>query len=369
MGRTVVLFALFFAAGCAGAPPDQLDVTGLAHLEAAGVRVYYTGAVERSRLERDDVAGAVAQIWSGVEGELGVAPPRAEVILHRPREQSLRREPARVLETRAHLGHSDGAWRIRFRYPWTLGGGSRGALLSTACHEIAEAAVMLRVTVLDPYVRWMHDGVADLVEHLVLSRVQPLVAEDRLRLTLDFVASRRAEGVDRIDLRRWRQLSPVVVRSHRFVDRAGGNLSLTDVPGSLERVRSARAATDDPGRQAALDDLVEILAGARDVADRPWAEGEARPHHPVDRDSLFYAASFAYFLALERAHPGTAKGVVRLLSARREAGDHVLTAAEVEALVAEAADPAGGRLPDLSRITTEDVLGWLRAEQHRMERR
>ena len=178
------------------------------------------------------------------------------------------------------------------------------------------------------------------------------------------------EGTGEVWLvRRWRQLSSVVVRSHRLLPRGAKNLSLLDVPASLEQVRAARVATRDRALRVALRELEEILANAAHRAGRGWAKGEARPHDPVSGDYLFYAASFAYWLELERAHPGTARAFARLLAARREAGDHVLTAREIEALVARAAGFEGGLARDLSQVTSEQVIAWLRAEQRRMGRR
>src|SRR5437016_4198482 len=53
-------------------------------------------------------------------------------------------------------------------------------LRGTVAHEVAEATVLTRVPILDPYLRWMHDGIAESVEYRVLQQLDPKAASATL---------------------------------------------------------------------------------------------------------------------------------------------------------------------------------------------
>jgi hypothetical protein len=141
------------------------------------------------------------------------------------------------------------------------------------------------------------------------------------------------------------------------------------VQASLARVRRAAAAPalDDepPGRRAALAELEAMLLTAAQRQRLAWREGEGRTDDPDALDYLFYNASFALWVHLERASPGTLQRFVAALSARR-ADDLVLTAAEATALLREAAGDVV--LPPLERLPLAWVEEVLHAEERRLER-
>ena len=357
-------------AGCVIAPPGTDDVGALGHVELAfgngsqvKVRIFHTADVERR--EANALLPQIAAICSEVHAVIGFVPPRTEVILYQPSSPAGARG-RHVHETRGDLVQEESGWRIRFVYPWR-GEQGLGQLWGTTAHEVAEATILLRVTVLDPYVRWMHDGIADLVEHEVLASLQPSLAMEGLGRSLRFLADRREAGIRRIDLRRWRQLSPFLVRSHRYLGPGETNLVLDDRTASLLRVRKAKARTDDPVFLVGLGEIEQILLRCGDIERQAWRFDEARPRDPLTQDFLFYNVSFALWLHLERQRPGTLRTFVRLIAAKRTSDDHVLTGPEVEALLAQAAK--GLELPDLSDVLVSDAEAWLNAEARRISSR
>ncbi len=365
--RHCIWIGLILLSGCLTAPPGTDDVGSLGHVELFAerprrprVRVFHTADVERR--EAESLLPQVAAICSEVHAVLGFAPPRTELILYQPSAPAGARG-RHVHETRGDLVQEETGWRIRFVYPWR-GEQGLGQLWGTTAHEVAEATILLRVTVLDPYVRWMHDGIADLVEHEVLARLQPALAAKNLKRTLRFLAERRAAGVRRVDVRRWRQLSPFLVRSHRYLGAGETNLVLDDRTESLRRVRKAKTRTDDPVFLEGLGEIEKIFLHAGDVERQVWRADEARPGDPLTQDFLFYNVSFALWLHVERERPGTLKEFVRLIAARRSEDDHVLTGAEVESLLKQAAQ--GLELPDLSNLLVTDAEAWLKAEARRI---
>lgn len=349
----VTALALLPLAACYVAPPGLSDeeLRQLTHVEQDGVRVYW----RQDELQKEQVTRVLPRLASvarTVSERIGCAPPPAAVVLWVPGGvRGSGRDPIHT----THGIFSGG--RVTFRYPWEPDDPEALApLLGTAAHELAEAAVLRQVTAIDPYLRWFHDGLAELVEHQVLVLTDPEAARSALERGLELLAEQRARGVVRIDLERWRQLAPWIIRSQRFLD-SGGNLSLEDLPASRERVRKAMAAATADVRRRGLEELLQVIERAEAAAARPWSADEARPDDPQLRDFLFYLCSFAVWLDLERRSPGAARRATAELIRRRAEDDHVLQASEGRELFLSAAKgvtplPLGG----LPLISVETVL-------------
>lgn len=342
--------------GCYMAPPgiEPAQIAGYERLEQGRIRLHWV----KGNLDRADVEPLLADLTSvaqEVSARFGCAPPPASVVVWKPPGVA-GAGSERVLTTHGALLPGG---RVVFRCAWDPGDpGGLYPLLGTCAHELAEAAVLTRVTAIDPYLRWFHDGLAELAEHEVLVAHDPAHARAELERDLRFLAEQRERGVTRIDLTRWRQLSPWIVRSFRFLDEPG-NLSLLDLPASRQRVRSALERVGSAQlRRRGLLELVEVLENASAVAARPFEPDEARPDDAEARDLLFYISSMAVWLHLERRSPGTARRAVAELERRRWVEeDHVFRAAEALDLVGVAA-PGVDPLPlrDLPLETVERVL-------------
>lgn len=356
--RPFLLLAALAGPGCYAPPPgiDDPDLVQLENVSLGRAWIYYRKGdltADEARALASDVAG----VREGVGKRTGVEPPRAEVVVYAPSGPPSTAEPfVHPTLARADREH------VRFRYPLAeddpLG---RSQLLGTVGHEVAEATVLGAVEAIDPHVRWLHDGIAELVEHEVLVERDPATARRLLDRALDFVRDRRAAGVEWVDLTRWRQIAPTVVRSHRFVGRP--NLSLDDVAGARARVAAARAGAP-PERLAQLDELDGLLERVEARRRLPWRPGEATTDDPDALDYVFYVAAFAVWLDLERAAPGVVARTVAGLRARREGGDLVLAEEEGLAIVREAAK--GAELPPLVRVELEQVERRLRVESARL---
>ncbi|RMG16404.1 MAG: hypothetical protein D6731_06240 [Planctomycetota bacterium] len=350
--------------GCATLPlpadPARLPRVELALPSAGTLRIYHTADISADLARR--LLGHVAAVSTRVQDRLGASPPRTEIVLYRPAGPTASVSEGQVRETRADLVQEASGWRIRFSYPWSDDPRDPGQLLGTTAHEIAEATILLNVTVIDPYLRWVHDGVAEFAEHEALRELMPEVARENLRRTINFVRERREDGVTFVDLSRWRQLASYLVRSHRFLGPNESNLSLVQLGRSVRRVRNARVSIQDPLLLAGLAEIEDILVHARRQSRRPWSPGEARPDDPVHQDYLFYNAAFALWLELERASPGVAQRTLEAFAARRAKDDHVLSAAEAQRIVAEA---AGRERLDL-RVPIDRVESVLEAELARL---
>ncbi|HBP18372.1 MAG TPA: hypothetical protein DEA08_11355 [Planctomycetes bacterium] len=349
-----MLLAGLLLAGCASQPPRLEDRHLLAHVELddGAARIYYR---DLPRATASTLLGEVADVRSQLTGELGFTPPRAELVVY-PSEGDAKS----VRETRCELTRDSagrGRWVIVFAYPLE---DDRSSLLGTTGHEMAEAVVLLRVTVIDPYLRWIHDGVAELTEQRVLARCARRSALANLRQARRFLEERLAAGEEWADLGRWRQLAPWIVRSHRFLGPNQANLSLNDIPGAVARVRQAKAL--DPELAGGLSELEAMLLRADGISQRGWAPGEARGDDPDTRDFLLYTLSFAVWLEIERSTPGATRAFLSALEARRAAGDHVLSAAEGLALVREACP----QLPPVERYPLARALAVLEAEEQRL---
>jgi hypothetical protein len=340
-----------------GLTPDELS--RLEKAETGGVRLHWR-ADELTREQALQLLSQLSSIAQSVSAQLGCAAPPAAVALWVPGGVSgSGRDPIHT----THGVLSEG--RVTFRYPWDPDDpGALDGLLATAAHELSEAAILGRVTAIDPYLRWLHDGLAELCEHQVLLARSPEQVRQLLGRNLELLAGQRARGLVRIDLERWRQLAPWVIRSQRFLDE-GGNLSLEDFSGSRRRVNQAllRAGTAELRRKG-LEELLQVLNRAEELSTRPWSADEARPDDPALRDFLFYVSSLAVWLDLERRAPGAARRAVAELGRRRAQDDHVLQAGEGrEALLAAAAGVTPLPLGGLPLLSVEAVL---RAELERL---
>jgi hypothetical protein len=354
-------------AGCFTTPPSIEDdsIIRMENVSLGGSRVYYRDDVAPERAHA--VVQDVEPIRLQVGDLLGVAPPRTQLVVWEPGGPPGAAGP---LVDRVLCLFLDRDYTIRFRYPLEddepLG---RAQLLGTVGHEVAEATVLGLVTTLDPYLRWMHDGVAELVEHEVLAQQDREGARLLLQRTLAFVKEQRAGGVEWVDLTRWRQIGDDVVRAQRLLQDGLGPLGLGDLARARARVRQAQAlagADAGDGRRDGLAELGRILDDAETRAGQPWRPGEARTDDAEALDYLFYNAAFAVWLGAERAAPGALQRFAAGLVERRGAGDAVLAAAEAAALFAEAAP--GARCPPLDHVPLEWIEGTLAAEVQRLSR-
>lgn len=345
---------LLLLAGCYVAPPgiEPEQLARYEKLEEGRIRLHWVqGNLEKGEVE--PLLPELASVAQAVSARFGCAPPPVSVVVwDPPGVAGAGSEP--VLATHGYLREG----RVVFRYAWDPDEGGLVPLLGTSAHEMAEAAVLSRVTAIDPYLRWLHDGLAELAEHEVLLARDPAHARAELERTLRFLAEQRQLGVRWIDLGRWRQLSPWVVRSFRFLDDPG-NLSLLDIPASQARVQSALKNVGSAElRKRGLLELVEVLSMAAEIAARPFEPDEARPDDPQARDLLFYVASLAAWLHLERQAPGAARRAVAELERRRRVDeDHVFRAREAPELLRVAApgvEPLA--LQDLPLEAVERVL-------------
>ena len=352
--RLLAAALALLVAGC-WSPPPGIDDTDLSNVSLDDAWVYYREPdVSRDAAVR--LVPEVADVRSQVATLLGVPAPRAELVIYQAPTPTA--TDALVLHTQCRFDRARGA--IRFRYPLEDDALSRAQLLGTVGHEVAEASVLAALECLDPHVRWVHDGIADLMEHEVLVARDPASAATLLARARDFIEDRRSRGVEWIDLTRWRALAPFIVRSHLLV--GPPNLSLSDLPGSRARVAAARARDGAP--IAALDELDLVLRGCEASARQPLRPGEAAPEDPEVLDYPFYVASFAVWLEAERRAPGTTRRAIAELRARCAAGDRVLTRSEAEATL----ERIGGAPPRVARVPLERVAAALEVELRRLGR-
>lgn len=369
--RLLLALGLLLCPGCYTPPPglEDSEIITMEHVREGDASIFY----RKSDVPRERAAALAPEV-EGVRVEvgtiLGVTPPRAQLVVYEPSGPP---GAAGLLVDRVLCLYLEREHTIRFRYPLPDDDPlARAQLLGTVGHEVAEATLLGAVESVDPYLRWMHDGVAELVEHEVQRRRDPEASRLLLQRTVRFVTERRARGVEWVDLTRWRQIVEYVIRANRLLRRLGddeGQLSLVDAQRSLARVRRAAAvpptADEPPGLRTGLVELQAVLQAAAQRQRLPWREGEGRTDDPDALDYLFYNASFAVWVHLERASPGTLQRFLAALVARR-AADPVLTAAEATSLLREATGDVA--LPPLERLPLSWVEEVLHAEERRLER-
>ncbi|MEZ6184355.1 MAG: hypothetical protein R3F62_04995 [Planctomycetota bacterium] len=357
--RLLLTTALATLAGCVAGPPTLAERATMERVVLGDVSVYFRpDELERPWVE--GVARDVAGVRRSVAERLRRRPPDAELLLYEPPGVAGAGE-AEVVQTLATLEGN----RVVFPYPVSATSEtSQRQLLNTVAHELSEATVLRSVTVLDPYLRWVHDGVAELIEHEVSALRDPAAARLGLELALRYVQDRRAEGREYVSLRRWRQIADWVVRSRRFM-LDDQNLSLLDADGSLRRVEESLAQEDPTSlRGRGLAELRDMLARCRELAKQPWHPSEADPQDRSDR-FLFYVTSFAVWLHLERREPGTVLGFLDAVDAEAAADDYVLSAPEVADMLERTELP----YLDLDRLPLEWVERVLKSEQLRLAAR
>ncbi|MBL4847418.1 MAG: hypothetical protein JKY65_18015 [Planctomycetes bacterium] len=353
----LILLAALPLGACVAQPPRLEERHLLANLELRDGtgRLYYRDLTIQ---EAEALGPAVADVHSMVAHCLGFSPPRAELVVYAQGRETL----GAVRETRCDLERGRSGWQIVFAYPYRADQVSH--LLGTTGHEMAEATVLLRVTAIDPYLRWVHDGIADFAEHEVLRRQDPAAALDSLGRARRLVEEHLGDGELWLDLARWRQLAPWIVRSHRLLGPNEDNLSLKDVEGSLKRLARIRAANKDPDRASGLAELEAILIRARQIRERGFAQGEAHGSDAREGDLLGYALSFAYWLEVERRASGTIRGFLEGLERRRARGDHVLTGAEAKDVLRAA---LGAPPPSVAHYPLERALSVIKTEEARLQ--
>jgi hypothetical protein len=329
--RRAALLALI-AAGCTSTSHTPLDDASWPATKGEGVSVHARpGDVDghAAQLVAKDLTAVRASVGEalGLVGSGSGAPPLGEVLLYRDTGWG----QERWLETHATILEHPLRVRIPCALPEADAAGDQIAawIRGTVAHEVAEASVLTRVPILDPYLRWFHDGVAECVAYRVLTRLDAKAADEMLARYEQYVreARRSRKAIAWVDLTRWRQLPNWVVHSDVIFPKEGP-LSLDNVPRSLDRVAEKRvAAARDPETVAVLDDLVDMLGLALVKEQLPLADGEADVHTPSGQ-FLCYGASFCFWLELERAHPGITAGTLAQVERRHRAvlrSDDVVT--------------------------------------------
>jgi hypothetical protein len=358
------------AAGCATQRASELNVESLAHVGAEGVIVHF----KREDFDDKDVqtiATRLAEVRSAVVSELALvtsssegAPPIADVVLY----HDLGWGQERWLVVHAKILENP----LRVRIPCALPTDDRDPmaiverLRETIAHEVAEATVLTRVPIIDPYLRWMHDGIAESVGYRVLCRFDPKGAAAMLDRYGQYADEARRSGVSWVDLTRWRQLSDWIVHSEAIFDDHESKpapLRLDDLPRSLRRLAEQRFADPrqlpDPDTLVTLDALLAILGESWAREQLPYVKGEADPR-PSKGQFLCYDASFCFWLEIERKHPGVTAKVLAAMSARRET---VLRSDDVVQLL-EGLTQESLR-PRIERFTLDRLAGVLAAETRR----
>lgn len=366
MKPLAVLAVLLALTACATEKPSLSEsvIEAWPQVKADGVTVRYkAGDVDRAAAEL--VAQQVSLVRSAVADELALAPPAspppyAEVLLYRDAGWG----QDRWLVTHAVILERP----LRVRIPCALPEDDQDAerivarIRGTVAHEIAEATVLTRVPILDPYLRWMHDGIAESVEYRVLLKLDPRAASDTLTRYEQYAREARAPqiAISWVDLSRWRQLPDWIVNSDVLLQKSRA-LRLDDLQGSLRRLAEKRVSFQErwPDQLEAFDALLEMLSSAWAREQLPCGEGEADPR-PRSGQFLCYDASFCLWLELERAHPGLTAQALKTIAARREP---VLRSNDVVKIVS---DLAGEDVkPRLQRFTLDRLEGVLAAERRR----
>jgi hypothetical protein len=365
MKRFAVILTLAALAACATRKASILDedFDRWQRTTAEGVTVRWRdGEVASSAVET--VAREIARVRTAVGealalvGSASAPPPYAEVILYRDAGWG----QERWLVTHAMILERP----LRVRIPCALpeddqdGDKIAARIRGTIAHEIAEATVLTRVPILDPYLRWLHDGVAESVEYRVLQRLDPQAAADVLQKYELYSREARRNAITWVDLTRWRQLPDWIVHSDVLFPK-GGPLRLDDLAGSLRRVSEKRFANQerDPETLAALDVLVDLVAETWSREQLAVANGEADPR-PRPGQFLCYDASFCFWLELERGRPGITAAALARIAARHEP---VLRSEDVMRIVSGLAGE--DVRPRLERFTLDRLDGVLAAERPR----
>ncbi len=243
------------------------------------------------------------------------APPRAEVILYRDAGWGQERwllthalileRPLRVRIPCALPDDDDTPEKIAHR------------IRGTVAHELAETSVLTRVPILDPYLRWMHDGIAESVEYRVLQKLDPKAAAADIARYAQYSVEARLRGTRWIDLTRWRQLPDWIVHSEVvFEDRDA--LRIDDLAGSLRRIASERKLiqAEEPEKVLLFDELRAILAEVWSKESLGASRDEEDPR-PRAGQFLCYDASFCLWVELEREHPGLTAKVLAAMAGHR----------------------------------------------------
>jgi hypothetical protein len=364
--RRFALLALLVA-GCASSAHTQLLDKNWPKTNGDGVSVHARPgdvdghAAQLVAKELAAVRGTVGEAL-GLVGSSSGAPPLGEVLLYRDTGWG----QERWLETHATILEHP----LRVRIPCALPEADAEAaaicsrIRGTVAHEVAEASVLTRVPILDPYLRWFHDGVAECVAYRVLTRLDSRAADEMLaRYEQNVREARRAKkSIAWVDLTRWRQLPNWLVHTEVLFP-TDGPLSLDNVPRSLERIAEKRRipapGVRDPEPVAVLDDLVDMLGQALVKEQLPLADGEGDVRTPSGQ-FLCYGASFCFWLELERAHPGITAGTLAQVERRHRA---VLRSEDVVTILGQlAGEDVRVRL---ERFTLDHLEAVLAAERPR----
>jgi hypothetical protein len=371
MRRALPFLVVLFATACTTTPPrptlEQRFET-FSSVEDEGVAVRFDEREVTPAIAKQ-LAKTLVAVRAAVARELALdlkadAPPAAEVILYRDAGWGLERwlvthaqileRPLRVRVPCALPDDDDTAEKIAHR------------VVGTVAHELAESAILTRVPILDPYLRWMHDGIADSVEYRVLLQLDPAAAAADLARFAQYSVESRLKGTRWVDLTRWRQLPDWIVHSEVvFENKAPLRLGLDDVPTSLRRLARERKVPQSEGAAEGvllLDELRAIL-GETWTKESIVGPREEEDPHPRAGQFLCYDASFCFWLDLERTHPGITAKIVAIMSAHRAP---ILRSADVVHALEQATGVSlAGKLERFSLDRIDAILAAERARQER----
>ncbi len=351
-------------AGCVTTKPmseEEIERWPKVTLDTVTVR-YKEPDIERAAAER--VAREVEKVHAAVTAELDLAkpgaskPPFAEVLLYRDAGWG----QDRWLVTHAVIIDRP----LRVRIPCALpeedkdGEAIAARIRGTIAHEVAEATVLTSVPILDPYLRWMHDGIAESVEYRVLKKIDPRAAGETLTRYDQYAREARRAGISWVDLTRWRQLPEWVVHSDALLKEV---LRLDDLPGAFKLLAKKRVSFQekDSEQVTALSALLDMLGEAWAREQLPFGAGECDPR-PRPGQFLCYDASFCFWLELERARPGLTATVLATITARGK-NEPVLRSDDVVKILSEVA--GADVTARLERFTLDRLEGVLAAERKR----
>jgi hypothetical protein len=379
----VVAFAL--AAGCQQPSPHgplgDEELPALNHVESGNAKIYWRKDEIEALVSETapvvspsvpEIAGVFDDVRMRVERLFGLEPPAVEARLYLDR--SIGQERYHV--TQAYVVQDP---LLRVIVPvFYLGDDTPASFLDrargTIAHEVTEAMVITHVTkfaVLDPYLRWMHDGIAVYAEHAIEAQTDPDAAALKLARTIEQLTTKRQRRQVRwLDLSRWRQYSDFIIHSDVITHDQEKIQLVPPLERSLQPTAKAKNAEAADNVVLIYDAVDRLVSDAWRKEKAPFSEGEAdpRPGHASGEElAFFYQASFSFWLEVERAHPGLIAHVLQTLARPDALQTPVVTGDEVARLVGKYAGE--DVRPRLLRYRLDRVERVLREEIARLKAR
>jgi hypothetical protein len=373
---TVAAGALLALAGCATTQPTHApeDIDGRVVSPDGSVVVAYNTADVRSE-SAAFAARDFAVVRDGVARELALEKTpaellQAEIVVRRGSESG----QSYYMTTHANIVEGPRGTPLRVRLDWPLKPdetieGKIASFRATVAHEITEATLLAHVRLLDPYLRWMHDGIAESVAHRVVARLDPATASAERDRRRDRWRRARDRKLRWLDLTGWRQSSTWVVHSDSFFKTDSPPLFLSNVTESLKRIADDRFQSQETHEDelAASDALADFVTEVWKREHLPPGDGEIDLRRSTlgtndarDEETQFlcYSASMCIWLELEQASPGiTGRFLASLMASNASA----VRAADVIQMVRDLAKV--DVRPRLERFTCERLESVLAAEK------